>query len=498
MNKLPLFDQPAGLKNLFFTEMWERMSYYGIRALLVLFMVEAVEEGGLGLTDQSATAVYGLYTAAVYLFALPGGWISDRLIGAQRSVFWGGSIIALGHFTLAIPTESTFYPGLALVAMGTGLLKPNISALVGALYSQEDSRRDSGFTLFYMGINIGGMMGPLICGTLGQHPGFGWHWGFGAAGVGMVLGLIQYHFGKKNLGDAGLKPYINQPSETRQNWKYLLYGIALVILITVLGLFGVYQVTPLSLATAATRFISAVFIVYFILLFFFSGLSVNEKKRMGLIFLLCLASALFWSGFEQTGSSLNLFADRYTDSYIAALDFEIPSTWYQSLNSFFIITLAPLFSWIWVKLAARQLDPSSPLKFAYGLILLGLGFAIMIGAANIAASGEKAAPYWLILTYLLHTMGELCLSPVGLSAVSRLAPKKLAGQMMGLFICSYSLGNIFAGLLAGRFSDDSLSGFPDLYTQITITSVASGIVLIVLAKPLKAWNTTDKEQQGNE
>ena len=495
MRKLNLFDQPAGLKNLFFTEMWERMSYYGMRALLVLFMVSAIEDGGLGLTDQSATAVYGIYSAAVYLFALPGGWISDRLIGAQRSVFWGGSIIAIGHFTLAIPNESAFYLGLSIVAIGTGLLKPNISAIVGEIYTREDHRRDSGFTLFYMGINIGGMMGPLICGYLGQSSEFGWHWGFAAAGVGMVLGLIQYHFGKKNLGGAGLKPHVTEASEIGRNWQYLLSGTGLVLLIIGLGLAGVYQVDAESLASLAMQLISTVFILYFIYVLAFGGLDINEKKRIGLIFVLCLGSALFWSGFEQTGSSLNLFADRYTDLHLATLNFEIPSSWYQSLNPFFIITLAPLFSWLWVKLAMKQLNPSYPLKFAYGLILLGSGFAIMIGAATVATSGEKVAPYWLTLTYLFHTLGELCLSPVGLSAVSRLAPRKLTGQMMGLWMCSFSLGNIIAGLLAGRFNAESLADFPGLYIQITSISLMAGLLLVVLARPLKNWGETrDREE----
>eukprot|EP00903_Cladosiphon_okamuranus_P004251 g4249.t1 len=430
-------------------------------------MVSAVESGGLGLTDQSATAIYGIYTAAVYLLALPGGWIADRLLGAQRSVFWGGCVIACGHFVLAIPAEASFYIGLALVASGTGLLKPNISAIVGELYSEEDKRRDGGFTIFYMGINLGAMLGPLICGGLGQSDVFGWHWGFGAAGVGMVLGLIQYSMGRKTLGGAGLAAH-STAAEAVRGWKYLIGGVALTTSIILLGVTGIIPMNPVSLATATAQIISAVFIIYFIYVLFMGGLTLNEKKRTGLIFVLCLASAFFWSGFEQAGSSLNLFADRYTDNFIPALDFEVPSSWYQSLNAFFIICFAPVFSWLWVGLAARQLDPSSPLKFGFGLILLGAGFAVMVGAANVVTAGNQAAPYWLILTYLLHTLGELCLSPVGLSAISRLAPRKFTGQMMGLWFCASALGNIIAGLLAGRFSSDAVSDFPGLYTQIVI------------------------------
>lgn len=487
-----MFDQPVGLRILFFTEMWERMSYYGMRALLVLFMVSAVESGGLGLTDQSATAIYGIYTAAVYLLALPGGWVADRLLGAQRSVFWGGCVIACGHFVLAIPAESTFYIGLALVAIGTGLLKPNISAIVGELYTVEDKRRDGGFTIFYMGINLGAMLGPLICGGLGQSESFGWHWGFGAAGVGMVLGLIQYSLGRHKLGDSGLAAH-SSPEEAVKGWRYLIAGIGLTALIIILGVAGVIPLNPVSLATATAQIISAIFVLYFIYVLLMGGLTSNEKKRTGLIFVLCLASAFFWSGFEQAGSSLNLFADRYTDNFIPAMNFEVPSSWYQSLNAFFIICFAPIFSLIWVRLAAHQLDPSSPLKFGFGLILLGAGFAVMIGAANIVSDGGKAAPYWLILTYLLHTLGELCLSPVGLSAITRLAPRRFTGQMMGLWFASSALGNIIAGLLAGRFSADAVSDFPGLYTQIVIVSAACGLVLILLAKPLKGWAKIENE-----
>ena len=490
MSLKQMFDQPKGLRILFFTEMWERMSYYGMRAMLVLFMVSAVETGGLGLSDKSATAIYGIYTAAVYLLALPGGWVADRLLGAQRSVFWGGCVITLGHFVLAIPIVESFYVGLALVAVGTGLLKPNISAIVGELYTVEDKRRDGGFTLFYMGINLGAMMGPLICGGLGQSESFGWHWGFGAAGVGMVIGLVQYSLGKKSLGNAGLSAQ-STPQEARKGWTYLIGGTALTLVILLLGLFGVFSINPVSLAKGTAQFISAVFFLYFVYVLVLGNLTTNEKKRTGLIFVLCLSSAFFWSGFEQAGSSLNLFADRYTDNIVGS--FDIPSSWYQSLNAFFIITLAPVFSWLWVSLAAKKLDPSSPLKFAYGLVLLGLGFAVMIGAANIVTAGHKAAPYWLILTYLLHTMGELCLSPVGLSAISRLAPRKFTGQMMGLWFCASALGNIIAGLLAGRFSSDAVSDFPGLYTQIFFVSVVSGVILIVLAKPLKTWATVESD-----
>ena len=488
MNFSPLAGHPAGLSNLFFTEMWERMSYYGMRALLVLFMVDQVQNGGLGFTDQTATATYGIYTAAVYLMALPGGWIADRLLGAQRTVLFGAIIITAGHFVLAIPGLTSFFLGLMLVATGTGLLKPNISAIVGELYEGDDPRRDGGFTLFYMGINLGAAIGPLICSTLGESERFGWHWGFAAAGVGMVIGIIQYQLGKHKLGQSGLAPH-NPSTTPGKHWSWIAIGAAGLLLVLGLGVSGVLQFDATTMAVNAALFISAVFFIYFAWVLMFGGLDSGEKRRSILIVVLCLASAMFWAGFEQAGSSLNLFAERYTQREFSG--FEIPAGWFQSLNAIFIIVLAPVFSWFWVWMAKRNLNPSHPAKFAFGLIQLGLGFAIMIFAARIAADGDSAMPYFLVLTYLLHTMGELCLSPVGLSAVSRLAPRKYVGQMMGCWMLSFSLGNILAGLLAGEFRSDSLSDMPGLYSQITWTSIIAGIVLLLLAKPLMAWVNRD-------
>ncbi|WP_096086572.1 peptide MFS transporter [Agaribacterium haliotis] len=473
-----LKQHPAGLRPLFFAEMWERMSYYGMRAMLVLFMVDAVENGGLGITDKNATAIYGIYTAAVYLLALPGGWIADRLIGAQRSVFWGGVIIAAGHFSLAVPGIHFFFLGLLLIAVGTGLLKPNIATIVGALYDENDRRRDAGFTLFYMGINMGAMMGPIICGGLGQSDMFGWHWGFAAAGVGMVIGLIEYRRGQFKLGEAGL--VAGHPcKKPKQAWSIIAISSVLAVAFAAAIGFGVLDISAQKLAKHTAQAISLIFFVYFTYVILFGGLNDEEKKRSYLILVLCIASAVFWSGFEQAGSSLNLFADRYTDNVIDALSFTVPSSWYQSLNAMFIVLLAPVFSMFWVALAKRYMEPSAPIKFAFGLLLLAAGFGMMIFAANIVTGGSKAAPYWLILTYLLHTMGELCLSPVGLSAVSRLAPKSYHSQMMGLWFCASAIGNILAGLLAGRFDSNSLQDFPEIYFQIVVMSAACGLILML-------------------
>ena len=332
---------PAGLRTLFFTEMWERMSYYGMRALLVLFLVDSIEGGGLGFTDQSATAIYGLYTAAVYLVALPGGWIADRLLGAQKSVLYGAAIIMCGHFVLAIPAYWSFFTGLALVISGTGLLKPNISAIVGQLYGADDPRRDAGFTLFYMGINLGAAIGPLICSTLGESDRFGWHWGFAAAGVGMLVGLVQFQLSRHRLGETGRVP-IHKSERPGLAWTGLAIALSGGALLLVLGINGKLDMDAPSLAADATAFIAAVFTIYFLYVLSLGKLDASEKKSTVVIIVLCLASAMFWAGFEQAGSSFNLFAERYTDRTVLGMDF--PAGWFQSLNPAFIIIFAPLFA----------------------------------------------------------------------------------------------------------------------------------------------------------
>lgn len=479
---------PTGLRTLFFTEMWERMSYYGMRALLVLFMVDTIENGGLGFSDQTATALYGLYTAAVYMVMLPGGWIADRLLGAQKTVWYGGITIMCGHFILAIPSFYTFFIGLLFVIIGTGLLKPNISAIVGELYLPNDPRRDAGFTIFYMGINLGGALGPLICSALGESETFGWHYGFAAAGIGMLFGLAQFYISAQRLGDAGLKPSLNPDDpedrkKIRTGWRFVLAGMGIVLIVTGLLLGQMISIDPQVLAENATFLIAAIAAAYFFYLFVFGELSEIEKKRLVVIIILFIASAIFWAGFEQAGSSLTLFAERYTDRMVGS--FEIPAGWFQSLNPTFIIVLAPLYSALWIGLARRHMDPSTPAKFAIGLIILALGFAVMVGAAQLVVAGNKVLPTWLIFTYLLHTMGELALSPVGLSAMTKLAPKRYVGQMMGVFFLGASLGNIIAGLIAGEFKAEAVDQMPDLYIQIVWTSAGCGLLLALFTRPIR-------------
>jgi POT family proton-dependent oligopeptide transporter len=479
---------PPGLRTLFFTELWERFSYYGMRALLVLFMVEAVDDGGLGLTDATATAIYGLYTAAVYMVALPGGWIADRLLGARRAIWYGGIIIMLGHFTLAIPSLYAFFSGLLLVTLGTGLLKPNISAVVGELYPPGDGRRDAGFTLYYMGINLGAAIGPLICSTLGESALFGWHWGFAAAGVGMLFGLVYFHYSQPLLGEAGRNPSLRPDNPVdrqalRSAWRRVFIGLAVVMGTAGLLLSGVIEVDAVALAGQATIAIVLFGALYLIYLLRFGGLDQGERNQVTAIFILSMAAAMFWAGFEQAGSTLNLFAERFTERNFAG--FEIPTGWFQTLNPVFIIALAPVFATLWIRLAARGLEPRTPLKFAFGLLVLGAGFGVMIVAAGLVSNGEKVLPTWLMTTYLLHTIAELALSPVGLSITTKLAPRRYVGQMMGVWFLTSAIGNLIAGLAAGRFSADAIDAMPALYTQIVLMTGGTGLLLLLLLRPLR-------------
>jgi POT family proton-dependent oligopeptide transporter len=478
-----LLGHPRGLATLFMTEMWERFSYYGMRALLVLFMVVAIEDGGMGLTDQTATAIYGLYTAAVFLGSLPGGWIADRLIGAQAAVWFGGIIIMCGHFILAIPSETIFFLGLIVIVLGTGLLKPNITAIVGQLYERDDPRRDSGFTIFYMGINLGAALGPLACGWLALQ---NWHYGFAAAGVGMLFGLIQFRLTRHHLGDAGRRPDSSvQHSPRFERWAWIGIGLSLAVIgyLLIAGMAGWVQYDPVWLAQSASYVIVAVAVLYFGYLFLFNDLTQKERGRMVVIFVLICAATVFWVGSEQAGSSLNLFAERYTIREFG--NFVIPASWFQSANPVFIILLGPLYSMLWIGLARRHLNPSSPLKLGIGLIVLGLAFVVMIGAAALVAAGQQVLPSWLIFTYLLLTMGELALSPIGISALTRLAPRRLVGQMMGVWFLSLSLGSILAGLFAGEFRPDAVEEMPGLYLQLVGLMVGAGLLLIVSSRWLK-------------
>jgi POT family proton-dependent oligopeptide transporter len=485
------FGHPRGLATLFLTEMWERFTFYGMRAVLVLFLVAAVSTGGLGLDDKTAVAIYGLYNAGVYLAALPGGWVADRLIGAQRAVMVGGLAIALGNAMLAISSNPTgFYLGLVVIVLGVGLLKPNVSAIVAGLYPEGGARLDSGFTIFYIGINIGGFLGPLVIPLAQAY--FGLRAGFGVGAFFMVLGLVQFYFTRKYLGTAGVysAPVHVIGSDTAvvprgRQWLRLGIGLGILVLLLAAMSIGWIPVNPVRLAQAAAYVIVSISVLYFIYYLFIADLSSDERKRGWVLVILFVGCALFFSGFEQAGSSMNLFAERYTDRAVGLFHYVIPTGWFQSLNSFFIFLFAPFFAWIWIALAKRNHNPSAPAKFAIGVMLMGSGFLVMAAAAQIVASGSKVLPTWLVATYLLHTFGELCLSPVGLSYFTKLAPKRFVGQMMGMWFLATSLGNLVAGLIAGDFDANNVAAMPGQYLHIVYFSVGLGAILLALSRPVK-------------
>jgi POT family proton-dependent oligopeptide transporter len=422
---------PRGLSTLFFTEMWERFSYYGMRAFLILYMTAPVAAGGLGFADVRAASIYGTYTGSVWGAAIIGGVVADRWLGAYRSVLVGGTVIALGHFTLALRALPFFYTGLALIVIGTGLLKPNVSTLVGSLYEPGDARRDAGFSIFYMGINLGAVMGPLIAGYLAQQ--VDWHVGFAAAGVGMAFGLVQYVRGRHRLTAAEPRPALPAAAPSR----------------------------------AAAPAESGLF-------------TPAEWKRVAAIVAFFVFAALFWGAYEQAGSTLNLFADRYTR--LSVLDWSFPSSWFQAVPPFFVIVLAPVFAWMWVRLGTRE--PSSPAKFALGLLFAGFSFLLLVPAAALAQSGDgqRVSPWWLVGAYFLVELGELCLSPVGLSVVTKLSPARIVGLMMGVWFLSNAVGNKLAGWAAGFFSTLPL---PTLFGTVAGVMVVAALILAFLVGPLK-------------
>lgn len=489
------FGHPRGLATLFFTEMWERFSYYGMRALLILFMTSATthvvtdasgnvlrENPGMGLDVGTAAAIYGMYTALVYILALPGGWVADNIWGQRKAVFVGGCIIAAGHFTMALGTDWSFLTGLVLIICGTGLLKPNVSTVVGELYPEGGARRDAGFSVFYMGINLGAWLGPYVTGFLGES--YNWHWGFGAAGVGMVLGLIQYKMGEKHLGEAGLLK-TGEPRDVVDRRSRRFFGgfFAVVAGIVGFGYLVFAGMIPLTLTQVATYLGYGVLILvalYFIYVWTLGGHTVEENKRMGVIFWLFLLIAIFWSGFEQAGSSLNLFGQNLTDR--AVFGRVMPAAFLQSINPMFIILLAPAFGSLWVWLEKRNADPSIPVKAGLGLIGLGLGFFVISwGAAN-ASPDNLVSPSWLIVTYFLHTCGELAISPIGLSAITKLSPERRVGQMMGIWFVGAALGNLFAGLVAGQL--ETLPSH-ELFRTVAMTVGGAGIVALIVSPVFK-------------
>jgi POT family proton-dependent oligopeptide transporter len=521
--------QPRGLATLFFTELWERFSFYGMRAILVLYMVAPVAQGGLGFERKDASSIYGTYLMSVYLTALPGGMLADRILGAKLAVLLGGIVIACGHFSMVFHSLTFFYLGMVLIAVGTGLLKPNISAMVGSLYTKDDPRRDSGFSIFYMGINIGAVLAPLVCGYLAQGESFkafvarmgfdvstSWHWGFGAAGLGMCLGLIIYLLNRKRLPDvdpgatdkAGAgEPGTDQssavttdvssrPDQRRGNpviavllslilpgaghlyrgqtgaglswlfafllaWTWYLLGGGIIIAVVIVGL-----VVACAVAVARRPRGGA-------------QLTLEEWKRVAAIWVFFLFTILFWAAYEQKGVSLNLFAKDLVRTEVFGMKF--PSSWLQSCTPAFVIILAPIFSYLWLRLGKRQ--PSSPVKFTLGLLFIGLAYCLLVPAAWMTAYGQ-ISPLWLVGLYFLEVVGEMFLSPVGLSTVTKLAPVKLVGIMMGVWFLAASFGGKLAGELSKNYVPESTT-LVKFYGGIAAGLLISAGLLAVLTPKVK-------------
>lgn len=432
---------PAGLFVLFFTEMWERFSYYGMRAILTLYLVEKTDviNPGLGWTDGEALALYGWYTMMVYVMSIPGGIIADRFIGQKKSVYVGGVLLLLGHSILAVETTWAFYSGLVLIVLGVGMLKPNISTMVGGLYKQGDIRRDKGFTIFYIGINVGAFLASIIVGYVGEV--HGWHYGFGLAGLGMALGLLQYGLGQKHLRHVGNYLGASENAEEKEALKKPLTKI--------------------------------------------------EKDRVAVLFISFFIVILFWGAFEQAGGLMNIYTKAKTDRMLFGM--EIPATWFQSLNAAFIVIFGTLVAGFWARRKLKGKEASSLFKMILGLIIMGTGFFFMTGAVAQFNSTGSSAMYWLVLAYLFHTIGELCLSPVALSFITKLAPLKYASIMMGVYFAMTGFGSKLAGLL-GEWSE-SLGEYA-VFTGIAITTIVIGLLVLLLLKKLKSLTHGAEDDEG--
>ena len=483
------FGHPRGLSTLFFTEMWERFSYYGMRALLTLYMTSKAVDGGLGFSEAYSSAIYATYVSSVWYLPLVGGWLADKFLGARRAVLIGGIVIACGHYSMAIDSLPTFYAALILIAMGTGLLKPNISTMVGQLYQPEDKRRDAGFSIFYMGINLGAFISPFVTGFLAQsayfkriiigiglNPAKSWHWGFAAAGVGMTFGVIQYILGGKRLQEAGRKP-TKESAEKSSTQKFDLITMALAAVGALLGAGFGYRYDA-GWVSVPFWTVCGYFIGYL------GGttrlLKGDELKRVLVIFILVVFSVIFWMTYEQAGSSMTLFADRLTRNEVFGWTF--PSSWWQSVPAIFVIFLAPVFAFIWQTMGDRQ--PSSPAKFAFGLLFAGIAFAVITLAASFTGAG-RVSPWWLVVVYFIQTLGEMCLSPVGLSTISKLSPVRMVGLMMGVWFLSISIGSYIAGRTTQLFEQGTPAVLTRAFGIFAGITLAAALLLALLTPLIK-------------
>lgn len=500
-NSKTFLGHPAPLRPLFFSEMWERFSFYGIRPLLILFMAATVYDGGLGLPRESASAIVGIFAGCMYLAALPGGWLADNWLGQQRAVWYGSILIAIGHLSIALSSiwgQNLFFLGLLFIVLGTGLFKTCITVMVGTLYKKDDPRRDGGFSLFYMGINIGSLIAPLMTGFLLRS--HGWHWGFAIGGLGMLVALLIFRFFaipsmRRFDRECGLTSSWSRPSVERKSvgrWVSAIVAIG-IILITLL-IQGVIPINPVWVAGTLVYVIAITVALYFAYLFLFAKLPRVERIRLVVCFILFVAATFFWSAFEQKPTSFNLFANDYTNRDLGG--FEIPTVWFQSINALFIILLAPIFSWLWPAMARYRFNPSSITKFVFGILFAAAGFGLMMLAAqSVLETGQSVSPIWLVSSVLMLTLGELCLSPIGLATITLLAPDKIRGQMMGLWFCSVSLGNLAAGLIGGQVKADRLDLLPVLFARCSLALLICAAVLALFIIPIRRLIASSKNQK---
>ncbi|MCG8307705.1 MAG: peptide MFS transporter [Cytophagales bacterium] len=476
---------PSGLYTLFATEFWERFSYYGMRALLVLYLTASFTNGGFGMERSAALEIYAIFTGLVYLTPILGGMLADKILGQRKSIFIGGIVMAVGQFTLAASVsydiggdmemrEFLLYCGLGFLILGNGFFKPNISTMVGGLYETNDPRKDSAFTIFYMGINMGAFLAPFVAGGLGEK--IGWHYGYMSAGTGMLISLIWFYFRRVSLKDVGLPPKKDKGvvSLILKDWLDILYysiGCTLLV-VGFVKLVNLLNEDVLDIVIWTTAAVGTIYLFWTIIT---GTKGKTEWSRVSVILILAIFHVIFWSGFEQAGGTFNLFAEQNTNRMV--LGWEVPASWFQALNPVFIVILAPLFSIFWIRLSEIGNNPRTPYKFSYGLLLVGIGFILMTGAQNKADAGLMVSPLWLIGVYFLHTAGELCISPVGLSLITKLSPQKIVSVMMGLWMGSIALGNYLAGTMEAILKKFDF----ELYPFIAAESIGASILLLILA-----------------
>ena len=507
------FGHPKGLQTLFFTEMWERFSYYGMRAFLVVFISTSTAKGGLGESEATAGIFYALYGSSIYLMSLPGGWIADRFLGQRKAVLIGGIIIMFGHISLAIPSYTTFLVGLGLLVVGTGMLKPNVSTIVGQLYDKKDVRRDAGYTIYYMGINIGALAAPIVCGTLlaestslretlkssGLDPNMAWHFGFGAAAVGMLAGVIQFVFGWKYLGEAGAPPKKTEKHDRTSVpsavWAIVALGAA-AIGAFIWWRFDAIGVKKESIADAFGFGLGIVSVATFVILHGFVARDADEKRRVRAMMVLFFGCLAFFGLFEQAGSTLSLFAEKKVHRELFGL--EVPQSAYQSLNAGYVILMAPLFAMLWVYLAKKNKEPTSVTKFSIGMVITALSFVTLLPALlGPIADGGKVTGLYLFVFYLVSTWAELCISPVGLSTMNKLAPDRLAGFVMGIWFLATAVGYYIAGRAEAEVG--SLAKTLDLHPTaglfylLILFALLAALILFLFAGPVKRMLAQEPE-----